>query len=775
MKHGFGNDQSVEWMAGGGTALNGMVYGPPSSAYAYGLPGCPLVPRMFRTRFPERQLPRELAEVVGFPGSKLSDLDSSGWQQLSSPGVPEFLLRLPAFISDLPVPEQEIVIPAGVPFSWLVGLPLGTRLRNSLLRRFARTLSSQSFLAPIDCREFLSIRNCGIKALIELLCVLESVEASYSSNPEVESPPSPRYRVFTDSDFHAAMDQAVHDALNKFSVASSCLKEFSEWAISETDAVTLGSALVSASQSPLPPAVWRGLSEIKLTDVVAPGAHSYEVINNWVSSLADRERKIFLNRIACVDGKPTLQALADDMGVTRERIRQIEKKLVRKFESHMRRSSGSAVHWRAETIRNLVGVARPFVEIEALLLPEIGQPDYKHVLLTLAGPYDIRGKWLLLRAAIESDPTTDIVVMLDEFGFIDERFASTELSNWGLDSSLHKEWLLDTGKFKEFNGKLARWDVGIGDKVVAGLADLGEPATIDEILDHIQSDRARGSAVNAISSDPRIARVNLTQLGLTSWGVTEYVSISSTIRDLIVSSGGSIQLDDVVSTISKEFGAAESSVKTYCGVPMFVLENGWVSLRQDLSTFRYETYFPRNSRGVFRLKGGRVCFLLEVNEELLRGSGRPLPPVVAALLDMAVNEELVFCYASDLSVTLTHPEASISPSIGSLRPLAETVGANLGEYLTVILDKAVMSVQCHLTDITNIIPSWELVAQLTGVDIEDPLNGLAEALDCKVGEVRVLLKERGDLVVADAIPAASLASSSLEESLFLLESQLRLR
>ena len=775
MNHGFGNDQSVEWMAAGGTALNGMVYGPPSSAYAYGIPGCSLVPRMFRTRFPERRLPRELTDVVGFPGCKLSDLDSSVWQHLSGPGVPEFLLRLSAFIRDFSVPEQEIVIPAGVPFSWLVGLPLGTRLRNALLRRFARSLSNQSFLAPIDCREFLSIRNCGIKALIELLCVLESVELGYSSALVLESPPSPRYRVFSDSDFRAAVEQAVHDALEKSSVLSFCLKEFSEWAMSETDAVTLGSALVSVSQSSLPPVAWRRLSEIKLTDVVAPRDHPYEAIDNWVSSLADRERIIFLNRIACVDGKPTLQALADDMGVTRERIRQIEQKLVRKFQSHMRRASGSAVHWRAETIRNFVGVARPLVEIEPLLLPTIGQPDYRHVLLTLAGPYDIRGKWLLLRAAIESDPTTDIIVKLDEFGFIDQHFASTELSNWGLDSSLHKEWLLDTGKFKEFNGKLARWDVGIGDKVVAGLADLGQPATVDEILDHIQSDRTRGSAVNAISWDPRIVRVNLNQLGLTSWGVTEYVSISSTIRDLIVSSGGSIQLNDLVSTISKEFGAAESSVKAYCGVPMFVLENGWVSLRQNLSTFRYETYAPRNSRGVFRLKRGRVCFLLEVNEELLRGSGRLLPPVVGALLDLAINEDLVFCYTGDLSVTLTYSEASISPSCGSLRPLAETVGANLGDYLTVILNKQNMSVKCFVTDITNIIPSWQLVAQLTGVDIEDHLNGLAEALDCKGGEVRVLLKERGDVVVADAIPTASLASSSLEESLALLGSQLGLR
>ena len=163
---------------------------------------------------------------------------------------------------------------------------------------------------------------------------------------------------------------------------------------------------------------------------------------------------------------------------------------------------------------------------------------------------------------------------------------------------------------------------------------------------------------------------------------------------------------------------------------------------------------------------------MEVNQDLLRGSGRPLPPAVGALLDLAINEELVFCYTSDLSVTLTYSEVSMSPGSGSLRPLAESVGANLGEYLTVILNKQNMSAQCFVTDVINTTPSWQLVAQLTGVVTEDPLDGLAAALDCKPGEVRVLLRDRGDGLVADAIPAESFESSSLEEALVRLEAQL---
>ena len=704
---------------------------------------------------------------------QLSDLDSGAWQRFLGQSVSaEFVRKLNLFLNDLPVPEEETAVPAGVPFSWLVGLPLSNNLRDALITHFPRSFQGRSFSVDIDCKEFLSIRNCGFYSLVQLLCVIESAELGFSSDCGPESPPRPRRHVLASSDFQVAHQQPGHNAVGEASAACMYLKEFSEWALSETQAVTLGSAFASAEQVGNAPEVWRSLSELRLEDLVAPRLHPYSVIDTWVADLPKRERTIFLDRIAGVNGKATLQELANRLEVTRERIRQVEKELLGTFESHLRKSSGLPVKWRVETIRNVVGLAKPFAHIEYLLLQQASQFDYGPLLLQMAGPYDIRGRWIILKNARDFDPTQKVLEKLDEFGFVDEDFAATELSNWGLDSSLHKEWLLDTGKFKEFNGKLARWDVGIGDKVVAGLADLGEPATIEEILDHIQSDRTRGSAVNAISSDPRIARVNLTQLGLTSWGVTEYVSISSTIRDLIVSSGGSIQLDDVVSTISKEFGAAESSVKAYCGVPMFVLENGWVSLREDLSTFRYETYSPRNSRGVFRLNRGRVCFLLEVNEELLRGSGRPLPPVVAALLGLAINEELVFCYTGDLSVTMTYSEGSISPSIGSLRHLADTVGAKLGEYLTVILDRGQMSAQCFVTDITNTTPSWQLVSQLTGVNTEDALNGLAAALDCKQGEVRVLLKDRGDGLVANAIPTEALESSSLEAALARLEAQL---
>ena len=95
MNHGFGNDQSGEWMAAGGTALNGMVYGSPSSAYAYGLPGCSLVPRMFRARFPERRIAQGINRCWSvFPGVNFPIWIAVLGSNFLGPGVPEFLLRL---------------------------------------------------------------------------------------------------------------------------------------------------------------------------------------------------------------------------------------------------------------------------------------------------------------------------------------------------------------------------------------------------------------------------------------------------------------------------------------------------------------------------------------------------------------------------------------------------------------------------------------------------------------------------------------------------------
>ena len=75
--------------------------------------------------------------------------------------------------------------------------------------------------------------------------------------------------------------------------------------------------------------------------IVPPDAASFSMLQEQLTqvldSLADRERKVIELRFGLVDGHPrTLEEVGREFGVTRERIRQIEAKALRKLRNPVR-------------------------------------------------------------------------------------------------------------------------------------------------------------------------------------------------------------------------------------------------------------------------------------------------------------------------------------------------------------------------------------------------------------------------------------------------------
>ena len=714
-------------MDGGGTAYSGMAYGPPTSAYPYGTSGCPLAPILYRSDLGKTELPTALCAAFGISHLTVADLGLDAWQQLDMHELPpESRQALTAFLYQLPVPEKKVAIPGGVPISWLLALPINPRLRNALLRHFPDK-HRYEIHAPIDCEEFLNIRGCGKTALIEILCVLESVELGIVPE-QIRPQNTPKLKVISEAQFEAAIQEATRRALRVSDLIGGHLQELAAWALSETDARTVGEAISSAGNSRSPTASWGAVTSMELKEFAEIPTHPYDIIESWVADLPEREGYVFRNRVAQIGGSYTLQQLADDIGISRERVRQLEKRVLSKFTSLTRKAAASPIRWRIETIRQIVGTAAPLRQVEQVLRPNNGQTDHRSVLLRLAGPYDITGDWLVLKSALDNDPTGRVCEMADETGFIDEDLADHELMRWGLSQPYHREWLTRTGRIREFNGRLARWDGSIRDKLITGLADLGRPATLDTLLDYVQEDTSKGTALNAFSSDHRVVRVNRTEWALASWGLPEYSSIAMSIRNLVSEAGEPVHIEEVITRIQNSFGAAEGSIRAYCYAPMFVVEGGWVSLRDDLDTFKYPNASTRTVRGVFALGPSRVSLLIEVNADLLRGSGRSIPLIVGAMLQVPINQELTFSNESGVSITVTYPETSfLGPAMGSARSLAESVGARLGGYLTVILDRCDMSVTGTATSIGEHPPGWQLVARLTGIEASSGIRGLANA------------------------------------------------
>ena len=767
---------SDKWLADGGIAYDGMSYAPPTSAYPYGTSGCPLAPSVYRSELGETELPTGLSTSLGASCLTVADLGLDVWNHLEDQEIsPDCRQELGAFLYQLPVPERRTAIPGGVPISWLLALPTSPRLHNALARHYRDRHRNDILHGPMDCEDFLSIRQCGKTALVEILCVLESVERGVvQEQPQPRRLPKPK--IMSEAQFQAAIQEATRRALHASDLLGSRLQELAVWALSETDSKTVGEAISSAANNRISAASWRAVSGIELTEFAEIPAHPYDIIESWVDDLPEREGYIFRKRVAQIGGSYTLQQLADEVGITRERVRQVEKRVLSKFMSFTRTAAASPIKWRIETVKQMVGTAAPFGQIVQLLRPNNGQTDYRSVLLRLAGPYDITGDWVVLRSAVDNDPTGKVCEMSDEIGFLDQDLVERELTKWGLHPAYHREWLTRTGRIREFQGRLARWEGSIGDKLVIGLADLGHPATLDTLLDHVQEDRTRGSALNAVSGDHRVVRVNRTEWALADWGLPVYSSIAMSIRDLVSHSNSPVPIDEIITRIQSDFGAAESSIRAYCYAPMFVVEGGRVSRRGDLDTFRYLNASPRTARGVFALGPGRVSLLVHVNEDLLRGSGRSVPTILGAILDVPINQELTFRNEGGAFITVTYPETSfLGPTMGSTRSLAESAGARLGEYLTLILDRSDMSVTGTATSVGEHPSSWQLVARLTGIEAGSGMNGLASALDCSVGEVRVTLRSRGDDAVAQAIPEDSSSSSGLDEALSRLEEQLQQR
>ena len=567
------------------------------------------------------------------------------------------------------------------------------------------------------------------------------------------------------------------------------LRDFASWARAETNAQTIGDAISHVVLGTGNVEEWQAIAEFRLDQAGFEPSHPYTILESWANKLPERERHIFNTRIACLDATTSLQDLGEFFGVTRERVRQLESTLRTKLTQLVGGKEGMHIRWRAKTVRQLIGVASPPIDhigsatgeihhafstqIENLLSPLPGQTDFREVVLKLAGPYKLINGWLVLKSAVASDPTRRIREMTDEVGYIDHDQATKELNKWGLDTSLHEQWLVRDGKIRKLGDSLVRWDGSIGDKLVIALADIGRPATIEDLLEYIQENRAKTSAANALSIDPRAKKASQKEWALASWGLTEYSSIAMSIRDFLKSQEYPTSIEDVVTGLMKDLGLKESSTRAYCQAPMFIIENGEIRLRRDDEPYTYDNVSTKNARGVFDLGSRRVSILFEVDGELLRGSGRSLALAAGFLLGVTLNRPLTFNDQDGLSVTFTYPETSISgPSVGSLRPFAEASGAKLGDLLTLTLDKSDKSVTAVATDLAQQESGWQLVSRLTGIDADEGLEGLASALHCSKGEVRAMLAKRGDEVVKDALPSRQV-SSELDQALATLEAQLQ--
>ena len=510
----------------GFVSSDGTVYGPPAEAVAWARPGCPIVPARIREHLESVQVPTEVSRLFGmtltYDQLDSEILEQSNLDDLSGEGrniIRDTVSAMSGLLSN------ETLIPAGIPLTWLQALPIRPTTMRAIEAICDSWLKDDELVRrPVSVGDFVRMRGVGVTMSIEVLCVMESAERGRLTDVDVAKIEEGEAE-FDRVAFEWAVEQACRRRMKTLAPLVEPMQLLAGWAQSETNAESVGEAIHKAMARSESVQEWNAIAGIRLASLSSPLPHPYAILDSWSEGLDNRETVILRHRIRG-DEPLTFRELARRFGVSPERTRQLEGRVQRKLRRFLAEEDARPILWRASTLRHLLGAAAPCGLAENLLEAPPGNNDYRTILLGVAGPYVLDGQWLVRRTSQTDDPTHGILLGADGFGRIDLEAARLELSAWGLDASLHRDWLTRHSGIREFNGELVRWGRTVGDRLAFALADIDRPATIDELMAHIQEDRSRDYALKALASDPRVAKADEDRYALRSWELKKFNSVA---------------------------------------------------------------------------------------------------------------------------------------------------------------------------------------------------------------------------------------------------------
>jgi len=487
-----------------------------------------------------------------------------------------------------------------------------------------------------------------------------------------------------------------------------------------------------------------------------------ELLEAMFGELAPTHRRVFELRVLAGPSK-TLEEIGNEVGVTRERIRQVQVRVEAQVAELLRARRYQPLVWRASDLRAVLGLAAPADDEDTVTalewclrgVDEEARTLCRQMLLFIAGPYRERAGWLELVDAPSVNPQ-ELIALADEYGLLAVATAHEWLTDKGVDPAFHDAWIDRTGKFRRLGDRLAVWTGSLVEKSVALLAHHATPLSVEQLMKEIGEDHNVRSARARFFEDTRFMRINRSQWALRSWELEEYTGITDEIAQRIEAAGGRAELAALIEDIPSRFNVRASSVRAYAEAPMFVLEAGFVRLRRDDEPFPITGHIS-HCKGAYLSAVEQLSLVLPVNKETMRGSGRTAAPAIAHVLGVSPGRPRTWRWTEgELSVTWPRT-AALGPSIGSIRALARSVDAAEGESIRLDFDLSAGTVHCERipADLFS-MPPKAAVELLTGLDLDntDPVTAVAAALRVSASEVRHCLTQRGDDIIDSLLTRA---------------------
>ena len=642
---------------------------------------------------------------------------------------------------------------------------IGVRSYNTLMRAQIDSWPRLAAVAPRDLRR---IPNFGAKSFVEVLEVVFrawgeaklSGQDALSGNGAAQAAPA---------------DSGPVEFVTKPAFGSDEIRDDlqailrSLWR--DTGATTLGEALDGWQQSDPPEETAQARRRLLAVDLETLLGIETTPEEAWCKVLTVPESwsSILRERILTSGKKSTLEKLGQELGVTRERVRQIEGVVRRTLRERLDDESGMVLrHLAARLARRLGAVideaaANQLVEeaVSASSVEPVEDRSLREELLrTLCGPYTSVGGLLwspegrTLLAAAERE-----LARIGPGGVVEGEVLSRLLAGLNAQPE-HDDAIQGHLGLRRVGAKFVLWKGSLSDKAAGCLEATGEPMSLLELHEAFGFDCNPRSLSNQIQNDPRLMRRGKERYGLRAWGGEEYSGILDEIEQAIERAGGSVDLEALVSEFVAEFGVAAHSVRSYAADRRFVRTG---SGRLELRTDEHPEVACRGrpieaARGAFLL-GGIWHVRFEVDSDALRGSGRAIGSSIARSAGLEPDLTLGFDYDGG---NVTFSWSGKQPAIGSIRGIVVLHSCVEGDLVFVPLDgaeprptRAVRAAERN-REVGPRRLAVEMGLDPNDVGETDPLV-IAVALGLAVGadwhDVADRLRERGETLLASYLPA----------------------
>lgn len=297
----------------------------------------------------------------------------------------------------------------------------------------------------------------------------------------------------------------------------------------------------------------------------------------------------------------------------------------------------------------------------------------------------------------------------------------------------------------------------LGDRAVEALRALGEPATVDQLMDELGGGVSRPALKSELSRQPSVKRTSKRRYGLRDWPHDEYTGVSDEIAQKIDEAGGMTTVDELLRVVPSLYEVSSASVRSNLSAPRFVVEGNFVRLRtpEDPTPTSVETL--ELTAGCYTGVDGAVVWRVTVDSDVLRGSGMRCPPALAEAVGVAAGgDRIVSGEAADIRITwpLSRPQ----PAVGSLREWVRVLDGEEGDLLFLRFSAADrVTVQLVRASEIEASTGLERVALLTGQgNGAAQLSLIAQALwlspKATPAEVRARFRARGEDDLAESMP-----------------------